>query len=229
MSQDPRRLLLSRRTALIGGGIAAAAPGLVRAAPLVPPSMCVLTPETTEGPFWFDPELNRADIIEDRPGTPLALRVRVADFADGCTPIEGARVDVWQCDAEGLYSGYADQGFDGGIDARGENFLRGWQPANADGVAEFRTIYPGTYPIRVTHIHLKAFLNDREALTAQIYFPADVTRAVYDADGTYATSVANVRGNDTDFIYRRGGDTMLAEIGEEDGVMTATVTIAVRS
>src|SRR5690606_38274332 len=100
---------------------------------------------------------------------------------------------VWQCDAEGLYSGYSNQGFQGGVDVRGEAFLRGWQAADADGMTQFRTIYPGAYPIRVTHIHVKAFLNDREALTAQIYFPEDVTRAIYRADDTYGTSVPNVR------------------------------------
>lgn len=229
MNRTPRTPLLSRRAALIGGGVAAIAPGLVRAAPAAPPSMCILTPRATEGPFWFDPGLNRADIIEDRAGTPLALRIRVANVSDGCAPIQGARVDVWQCDAGGLYSGYGDQGFDGGVDVRGEKFLRGWQTAGDGGVAEFRTIYPGTYPVRVTHIHLKAFLNEREALTAQIHFPEEVTRAVYAADGTYATSIPNVRANDTDFIARRQGDSMIAEIGEEDGVMTATVTIGVRA
>lgn len=229
MSHRPRTPLLSRRATLIGGGLAAVAPGLVRAAPAVPPSMCVLTPQTTEGPFWFDPALNRSDIVEDRAGAPLALRVRVADFSNGCAPIQGARVDIWQCDAEGLYSGYADQGFDGGIDARDETFLRGWQAADGAGLTEFRTIYPGTYPIRVTHIHLKVFLSDREALTAQVYFPEETTRAVYRADDTYETSVPNVRPNDTDFVFDRGGETMLAEIGQDGGVMTATVTVGVRA
>jgi protocatechuate 3,4-dioxygenase beta subunit len=225
-----RPVLLTRRATVLGGGaLIAAAPGLVRAAPAIPPSMCVVTPRTTEGPFWFDPDLNRADIVEDRPGTPLALRIRVVDAGDGCAPISGARVDVWQCDAGGLYSGYSDQGFAGGIDVRGEAFLRGWQAADADGMTRFRTIYPGTYPTRVTHIHVKAFLNDREALTAQIYFPEDVTRAVYRAADTYATSVPNVRANDSDFIFRRGGDTMVAETGEANGVLTATVTIGVRA
>ncbi len=226
---DKKRSVFSRRTAILGGGAALiGGGGIARAAPAIPPSMCVLTPQTTEGPFWFDPDLNRVDIIEDRPGTPLRLRVRVVDAGGACSPISGARVDIWQCDAEGLYSGYADQGFDGGVDVRDETFLRGWQAADAGGMTEFQTIYPGTYPIRVTHIHLKAFVSDRDVLTAQIYFPEAATRAVYRESDTYATSVANVRANDSDFIFRRGGDVMLAEIGDEDGVMTATVTIGVR-
>ncbi len=222
------RFLLTRRSAIAGGAILAAAPGVARAAPAVPPSMCVLTPQATAGPFWFDPELQRADITEDREGAGLKLRVNVVD-ADGCAPIEGARVDIWQCDAAGLYSGYARQGFDGGVDARGETFLRGWQPTGPAGAAEFKTIYPGTYPIRVTHIHLKVFLDERTALTAQIYFPEDVTHGVYRGRPLYADSVPNVEPNRNDRIFRGAGDSMVAEIGEAGGAMTAEVTVGVRA
>lgn len=222
--------ILTRRTAMIGGA-ALTAGGLVRPAfgQQRPPSMCVATPQATAGPFWFDPELKRSDLTEDRQGAPLDLRVNVVN-ADGCAPIEGARVDIWQCDAAGLYSGYADQGFRGGVDARGETFLRGWQPAEAGGAASFRTIYPGTYPIRVTHIHLKVFLDGgANALTAQIYFPEEVTRNVYRGRDLYADSLPNVRANARDRIFGRAGDTMVAEIGEQNGVMTAAVTVGVRA
>jgi protocatechuate 3,4-dioxygenase beta subunit len=224
-----RRLLTRRRVLLGAGAFAAAGPAIVRAAPAIPPSMCVLTPQATEGPFYFDPELNRADLTEDRAGVPLSLRVRVVDAGDGCAPISNARVDIWHCDAAGLYSGYADQGFEGGVDARNEKFLRGWQAADTDGLTAFRTIYPGTYPIRVTHIHVKVFLNEREALTAQIYFPEETTRAVYREADVYAASIPNVRPNESDFIAQRQGDSMLAEIGDDSGVMTASVTVGVQA
>ena len=65
---------------------------------------CVLMPELTEGPYYLDLDLVRRDIGEDRPGLPLDLRVNVVD-ADACEPLEGAAVDLWHCDAAGIYSG----------------------------------------------------------------------------------------------------------------------------
>jgi protocatechuate 3,4-dioxygenase beta subunit len=97
---------------------------------------CVLMPELTEGPYYLDLDLVRSDITEGRPGLPLDLRVNVVD-AGSCEPIEGAAVDVWHCDAEGIYSGV-----DG---AEGETFCRGVQLTDAGGTAEFLTVFPGWY------------------------------------------------------------------------------------
>ena len=93
---------------------------------------CVLTPELTEGPYYLDLDLMRRDITEGRPGLAYDLAVKVVD-AESCEPIEDAIVDVWHCDAEGVYSGV--QGDDG-------TFLRGVQVADGTGTATFRTIFP---------------------------------------------------------------------------------------
>ncbi len=88
----------------------------------------------------------------------LRLQVVTAD----CAPIAGARVDVWHCDAAGVYSGV--QGDTG-------TFLRGSQDTGGDGVATFRTVFPGWYPGRVVHVHYKVFLpGGREVLTSQVFF-----------------------------------------------------------
>jgi hypothetical protein len=97
---------------------------------------CVVTPELTEGPYYIDLDALRSDITDGRPGTPLALALRVRDAAT-CEPIENAVVDIWHCDAGGVYSG-----FEAGA---GETFLRGTQVTNSDGVVRFKTIYPGWY------------------------------------------------------------------------------------
>ena len=76
----------------------------------------------------------RSDIREDRDGATLRLGVRVRD-ADECKPIENAVVDIWHCDAEGSYSARG----------RGENYLRGVQVTNGEGIVEFTTVYPGWY------------------------------------------------------------------------------------
>jgi protocatechuate 3,4-dioxygenase beta subunit len=72
---------------------------------------CVLHPEVTEGPYWIDTALTRRDITEDRPGLPLSLVLTVQD-ARSCEPIERADVEIWHCDAGGVYSGFerASQG-----------------------------------------------------------------------------------------------------------------------
>lgn len=109
---------------------------------------CVLTPEQEEGPFYIDFARVRKDIVEDRPGVPLALAVAVVD-SNTCKPIHNAAVDVWHCDAMGIYSGEPSEG------SVGETYLRGIQLTDDNGQAEFATIYPGQYPGRTTHIHVK--------------------------------------------------------------------------
>jgi protocatechuate 3,4-dioxygenase beta subunit len=85
-----------------GGGTASAAAAA---------STCVLSPEVTEGPYWIDGTLTRRDIREDRAGLPLVAVFAVQD-AKTCEPIAGADVEIWHCDAEGVYSGFesASQG-----------------------------------------------------------------------------------------------------------------------
>ncbi|MDP4025478.1 intradiol ring-cleavage dioxygenase [Methylobacterium sp. NEAU 140] len=138
---------------------------------------CWLTPQAVEGPFYRDPKLVRSDIREGRPGVPLRLALRVIE-AGRCAPVAGARVDVWHCDAQGLYSGYPGQG-ETGADTTGQTFLRGSQTTDAAGRAGFDTIYPGWYPGRATHVHVKVFLDARTMLTGQIYFPDALSEFLY--------------------------------------------------
>lgn len=139
--------------------------------------VCTITPETTEGPFYFHPELERADITDGREGLDLVVRLQVVD--EQCRPIEGARVDLWHCDATGHYSGYPGQGDDRSVDTTGQKFLRGWQRSGADGIVSFQTIYPGWYRGRTTHIHFKVYLDDRSVMTGQMFFPDDLSDHIF--------------------------------------------------
>lgn len=175
-----------------GTGPAAVASGLVR---------CVLTPEQTEGPFYLDGEKTRRDVREGRPGAKLTLKTTVVD-ASTCTPIRGAIVDIWHCDAGGTYSG---------VNGNSGTFLRGLQPANAAGVATFITLFPGWYDGRTTHIHVNVHLGGNVVHTGQLYFPeAAVTavskRAPYNRRGTPSTHNAD------DAIYRNGGSNSLMHL-----------------
>src|SRR5712691_7178136 len=91
---------------------------------------CIVTPALTEGPYFVDEKLERSDIRSDpasgqaKPGAQLALTVNVFRASGtGCTPLSGAVVDVWHCDALGVYSDAADPTFN----TKGSRFLRGYQ------------------------------------------------------------------------------------------------------
>jgi protocatechuate 3,4-dioxygenase beta subunit len=136
----------------------------------------MLYPQQTEGPFFLDDDLVRSDVTDGKPGTPLVLIV-IVQSAAGCTPIAEAAVDIWQCDAGGVYSGFPGQL--GGLDTTGQTFLRGTQLTDADGRVQFHTIYPGWYPGRTTHIHFKVRPTPTTEATSQLYFPEAITSDVY--------------------------------------------------
>jgi protocatechuate 3,4-dioxygenase beta subunit len=109
-------------------------------------------------PYFVDNQLNRSDIRIDpsdgsvKEGAPLRLAFQVSDVsANACSPLAGAQVDVWHCDALGVYSGVSDPGFD----TSGQLWLRGYQVTDESGYCEFTTIYPGWYSGRAVHIHFK--------------------------------------------------------------------------
>jgi protocatechuate 3,4-dioxygenase beta subunit len=170
--------------------------------------VCVITPEVTEGPYYFDPALVRADITEGRPGLATTVRLQVVD--DQCQPLENARVDIWHCDATGLYSGYANQ--TGGADATGETFMRGTQFTNAEGIVEFATVYPGWYRGRTTHIHFKVFLDETTLLTGQIFFPDEISEEVYASVAPYNERTGRDTFNENDNIARRAGAESVASV-----------------
>ncbi len=189
------------------------------AARLIAGETCPATPRQTEGPFYFDPRLARADIAEGRPGVPLRLRLQVVD-ADGCVPGPGARVDVWHCDASGAYSGYEREG------SAGETFMRGTQTADGDGVVAFRTVYPGWYAGRAPHIHLKAWLSGGREITSQLYFPDELSDLLY-ADGAYGGRAGRRLRNGDDGIFRRAGaNSPIAQVCRTPGTIDAALVIA---
>lgn len=185
--------------------------------------VCTLVPEVTEGPYYFDPALVRVDITEGKPGLPLLLRMQVVDAA--CEPIAGARVDIWHCDASGIYSGYANQTDQ--ADTSGETFLRGTQFADADGLVAFSTIYPGWYPGRTTHIHFKVFLDETNVLTGQIFFDEAMNEAVYSAVDDYYRDTARGTFNDNDGIAQQAGSASIAKVDPDGETYVAELIVGV--
>jgi protocatechuate 3,4-dioxygenase beta subunit len=131
--------------------------------------------------------------------------LRVA--SGGCLPLAGAMVDVWHCDALGVYSNVADPGFD----TSGQKFLRGFQLTDADGLARFQTIYPGWYQGRTVHIHFKirTAAGDSAAydFTSQLFFDDALSDSVFSREPYLAKGERGIRNAD-DGIYRVGGEQL---------------------
>ncbi|MBS0269148.1 MAG: intradiol ring-cleavage dioxygenase [Proteobacteria bacterium] len=228
-----RQALKSALAAPVASAMAADEPARAAsdtpAAAAQPPGQCILLPQAVEGPYYFDPKLVRADITEGRPGAPLRLSLRIIE-AGSCTPISGARVDVWHADASGIYSGYTGQGASREISTKGQTYLRGTQTTDADGQVAFSTVYPGWYPGRTPHIHVKVFLDETSLVTGQIYFPDDYSARIYATRQPYNDRPTPDTTNATDWIYgdgqREGGGTVLA-MSEDGDVIVAALLIGV--
>lgn len=195
------------------------------------PQGCVVRPAQTEGPYFVDEKLNRSDIRSDpsdgsvRPGTPLEVAFVVSQLGKGtCTPVAGAVVDVWHCDAAGVYSDVQDPSFD----TRGKKYLRGHQVTDAAGRAKFTTIYPGWYQGRAVHIHFTVRTNPGAAaahqFTSQIYFDDAVNDKVF-AKPPYVPAHERMK-NERDGIFRRGGSQLILPVTAAGNGYAGTFDIA---
>lgn len=189
-------------------------------------SVCVVTPEETEGPYFVDELLYRSDIRTDpsdgsiSDGVPLQLTFNLSSISGtGCAPLAGATVDIWHCDAHGVYS---DERANNSV---GKKFLRGTQVTDASGVARFTTIYPGWYQGRAVHIHFKVRMDPLAStgkqLTSQLFFDDTLTDQVY-TQAPYNTRGARDTRNNRDSIYANGGDQLLLTLTKDgNGYTTA--------
>lgn len=173
--------------------------------------------EQDEGPYYRDAQPHRRDIVEDRDGVALQLGIRLA--GDGDTPLPGATVEVWHCDALGRYSGFPPPDTSAAVTAAGtprvqylsdQTFLRGAQQSDAAGMVEFHTIYPGWYPGRTVHIHVMVHAGEA-TFTSQLYFPDELSDHVF-ARAPYARRAGRDTTNDTDEILPTGGDAAVLDV-----------------
>src|SRR3954462_7316082 len=140
MSSRAPEAMVTRRTALAWMGIAGAS-GVALLHRATAWAVCALTPAQTEGPYWVEERLQRSDVRVDpsddsiEPGVPLELVLNVLRADDDCSPAAGVQVDIWHCDAAGLYSDEAAN------NTVGRKFLRGYQVTDASGAVRFTTIY----------------------------------------------------------------------------------------
>jgi protocatechuate 3,4-dioxygenase beta subunit len=162
---------------------------------------CVLSPELTEGPYYIDGAKLRRNITEGQPGAPLVLRLSVLG-ATTCKPIKGAVVDIWHASAGGTYSGEQAN------NTAGRTYLRGIQRTDANGLALFKTVYPGWYAGRAVHIHVKVHVGGDVVHTGQLFFRDAFTARVYKRAPYKARGGPDMRNAD-DSIYAGGGSRSL--------------------
>ncbi|WP_329598024.1 intradiol ring-cleavage dioxygenase [Streptomyces pseudovenezuelae] len=181
-----------------------------------------LMSSVTEGPYYLDGALVRKDITEGKSGVPLTLRLTVVDATDGCTPVKGAAVEIWHCDAWGYYSGYTTANPGGSAPAESEDgstandatYLRGYQIANANGVVKFETIFPGWYTPRTCHIHVKVHTGGEKEdgtyeggkvnYTGQLFFDDTVAEEIFALE-PYSRHSGSYTTLDNDMVYDGGG------------------------
>ena len=210
---------------------------------------CALTPEQEAGPFYLPAEHLRSAIAEGKTGVPLTVRLRMLDVTS-CRPIKGAAIDIWQCDALGTYSGYASEtgrpGGDPPPRSHGQppdfppgapsvngnvgpppatptnalTYLRGTQITDRDGLVRFTTIFPGFYPGRVNHIHLKAHAgiatpahgDTRIVHTGQIFFPESLASEISKREPYVQQRIERTALQDDHVFADQHGATAIANV-----------------
>jgi protocatechuate 3,4-dioxygenase beta subunit len=195
-------------------------------------AQCVVTPALTQGPYFVDEMLKRSDIRADpatgtaRPGVPLELTLSLSQVgASGCGALAGALVDMWHCDALGVYSDVSAQR------TVGQAFLRGYQTSDGNGSVRFTTIYPGWYQGRAVHIHFKVRTSPAGPsgleFTSQLFFDEALTDQVH-AQSPYSQKGRRDTLITTDGIFRSGGTSLLVPLSAAGSGYAGTMYVGVR-
>ena len=235
MDRGPPRTRLDRRQALAllarSGALLLIGCGTDPESPA-----CILAPATTAGPYWRGDALHRSDLRRDSdpvsgaqplPGVALDLTLWISTAAEeGCRPLRGARVDLWQCDAQGVYSGVPGRG------TAGRDFLRGFQVTSEGGLARFLTVYPGWYPGRTVHIHAKVRTFDpfgevTTEVSAQLFFDDAVTDRVLATEAYVGRGPRDTR-NATDPIFPGQRACLVSLTGDVGSGIQGEVELAVQ-
>lgn len=163
------------------------------------------TPQQIEGPYFVDDMPNRSDIRSDtsngsvEQGIPLDLIIHVYGVSNGsCVPLQGAKLDIWHANSQGIYSGVKD------METTEKIFLRGYQMTDNNGTVQFTTIYPGWYEGRAIHIHDKVRIFDESEKilewTSQLYLNNSINEIVH-GQAPYSNHGLPQTTNEEDMIY----------------------------
>ena len=207
---------------------AAATTAAAAASPATTLPSCIVRPAVTEGPYFVDEKLNRSDIRSDpasgavKAGAPLALTFLVSRVTgSACAALSGATVDIWHCDALGVYSDATDPSFN----TKGQKFLRGYQTTDASGQVQFTTIYPGWYQGRAVHIHFKIRTTTSD-FTSQLFFDDALNTQVFAQSPYSQKGTRGIMTNAADGIYN---SQLLLSVTKSGNAYAATFDIGLAS
>lgn len=194
---------------------------------------CGIVCSTTAGPCTA-PVTERRDVSEAMPGLPMRLALKIVT-ADTCAPIEGAIVEIWHTQRSGVYSGDTPSpGFcsGGDADAPSRSYFRGTQTSDAAGRVDFDTCFPGWYPGRCIHIHIRITVGASDYLVTQLFFPDALNQEIFASHADYATYGQPDTRNTTDGIFggSANAERYICDVARmSDGAMLASKVIGVRS
>jgi uncharacterized protein (TIGR03437 family) len=228
-SNEIEKIDRRRAMAIVGAGATA----MLGSANSAGAATCAATPAQTEGPYFVEENLNRSDIRADptsvvvKPGVLLTIKMNVSLSTNtACAVLPGARVEIWHCDASGLYSDVRQN------NTLNQEFLRGYQITDQNGDVNFTTIYPGWYMGRAVHIHFKVRTYNGDTrldeFTSQFFFDESITDAVH-AQSPYNTRGRRDTLNTTDMIFRgtQNNDRLMAAVTRTDRGYSASIDVAV--
>jgi protocatechuate 3,4-dioxygenase beta subunit len=197
---------------------------------------CDLTCALTLGPCHDDQAPEREDVSEGKGGLPMRFALRVVD--DKCKPVTDADVDIWHCDAAGVYS---SETADNPAFCTGDNaaalkarFFRGHRKTDENGVAWFNTCFPGWYSSRAIHVHFTVRRTSRqgdEYLTSQVAFPTDLIKEVCTKHPEYSSRGEPDTANTSDTVFPSSDVAAYTLSAQKmaDGALLAWKTVIIRS
>jgi hypothetical protein len=150
---------------------------------------------------------------------------------NSCAAMQNVQVDVWHCNAEGVYSGIKSSTNGNGVDYTSQSWLRGYQLTDSSGKVSFTTIVPGWYTGRTTHIHIRFRStydpsSDGSTNTAQLFFDQTFINNLSTSVSPYSSEGSNSVTNAGDSIYNsEGGTTVLSLSGSASDGYTATFSV----
>ncbi|HVZ95603.1 MAG TPA: hypothetical protein VG847_01930 [Chitinophagaceae bacterium] len=178
---------------------------------------CTDTPVETAGPYptHTPSSLVASNIVSDRTGVALTIKITINNSNNSCATLSGAIVDIWHCDALGNYSEYGGSGTSQSSDYTSVHFLRGRQTTDSSGLVTFTSIFPGWYSGRAPHIHVHVYSADGSSLLiTQIAFPTDICNTVYTTASPYNTRGTQDTSNTSDSVF---SDSLAYELATVEG------------
>ncbi|MGQ7946047.1 dioxygenase family protein [Flavobacterium sp. WC2509] len=198
-------------------------------------STCSVTSSETAGPFPTKTpgSLVTSNIVSDRTGVAFTINITIKNTNANCAVLAGAIVDIWHCDKDGYYSEYGGTSMQS-ADFTSVHFLRGRQTTDANGLVKFKSIFPGWYSGRATHIHVHVYnASGTSLLVTQIAFPEGSGSAVAlvnasSANG-YTKGLSGYTYNASDNVFSDGVANEMSTVTgsvSEGFILTHTINVA---